>query len=1082
MFKRFSAVAFAVRSGALRRSAKLLSVVLAVICALAAPLAHGQAQRSVPGAAYFTSFNLLYAGEYREALRGFSSERGIRTVQSRWIDSICIQTMVGESYYKLGQYTEALESYTAALNLYVAFSSWMVQVQYPPTPALVANRSALPWGRSNRNTKLGRIRAMPIAQGQPITEGTLRKGGVVAPPQLKYIEVAEIVRCTCLAMMRRAELLGPLSKHDPLTDQVLATAQQRQGVPNHWSQAWLDAQLGFANLAAGNAGQGFALLRQSLALGGEVDHPVTGLALLQMGKIALDSGRLQEAAGYFEEASYSAAEAEEPDLMVLEEAFRYGSIIHLMNRPKNVMPALEPAIAWSAKRGGRELQASLLIQAAECAANIGQTKQAAGLVSQAKTLIGRRIMGTCEIGARLNHIAALAQYQSGAVAQGDAALTDALKIYKGISPWLFQLALTSTEMAKGNLSPRNAVTIFERLGDDPAATDWVARPLDCLAVLSTPHHATYEQWFEALIERDKEAAFEVADRARRHRFYAALPFGGRLLALRWLVEAPAAALDDPTRLQRQDLLSRYPAYVDLAKRAATLRTQLKELPLIPEKDNTEQHRKQGELLDELASVIASQEVLLREIAVRREPANFSFPPLRKTKEIQAALPEGTRLLTVFAANRQLYAALFARDKYVHWKVERPDLLEKRIAAMLRAMGNHDGNRDLPQTQFIDKSWEAPAREAIEAFVKGTRINLALTDFDELVIVPDGVVWYLPFEAVHVGEAKNSIPLLAKTRIRYAPTMGLALADRAGRQESPEIGIVIGKSTLRDESSAADEFLAKLQQALPKTTLLDGALAGPSPILGSLLDGVIVLDDLANLPQSPFDWSPVPLDRQKPAGMLANWLSLPWKTTDVFVLPGFHTPCENGLKDASSGQDLFMASCALMATGARTVLLSRWRTGGQSSRELARQFVQELPFSTASQAWQRAVQLVKASPLDVAYEPRVRTVPNAPAINGAHPFFWAGYMVLDRGVPPHGQSVEPAEPAVLKLELKPEAKEPAAIEGAEQNNAVDNDLEPNLDGKPFGAEKEPKNAKRPAIGKGIEAKPRTQRKSGTKGTK
>jgi hypothetical protein len=1008
-----------------RFAASLVWVAIVFAVSFRANTSYGQPQRSIPSAAYFNSFDLLYAGEYREALRAFSNERGIRTVQSRWIDSICIQTMTGECYYKLGQYGEALESYTAALNLYVAFSSWMVQVQFPPAIAPV-NRPALPWGRSKRNAKLGRFPAMLISQGQPITESAIRKGGVISAPTLQSIQVAEIVRCTCLAMMRRAELLGPLAKHDPLIEQVLVAAQQRQGVPNHWSQAWLDLQLGFANVAAGNAGQGFALLRQSLVVGGEMDHPITALALLQMGKIALDAGRLQEAAGYLEEASYSAAEAEMPDLMVLEEAFRYGSIIHLMNRPKNVMPALEPAIAWAAKRGGRELQVSLLIQAAENAANVGQTKQAVSLLGQAKTLTGRRIMGTCEIGARLSYVTALAHYQAGAVPVGDEALALALKIYKGFSPWVFQLALASTELAKNNLSPRNAIAIFERLGDDPAPTDWIARPLDCLAVLNTPHHATYEQWFEALRERDMETAFEVADRARRHRFYTALPFGGRLLAVRWLLEAPAASLDEAARLQRQDLLSRYPAYADLAKRGEILRKQLKDLPLIPDKDNTQDHRKQGELLDELSKVVSLQEVILREIAIRREPANFMFPPLRKTKDIQAALPDGTVLLTVFAANRQLYAALLSKSRYASWKIDRADQLENKIAALLRAIGNYDANRELPQTQFTDKSWETAAREAIDAFLKGSKVNFA-QNFDELVVVPDGVVWYLPFEAVHVGDGKNTIPLLAKTRVRYAPTMGLALADRSGRLESPGLAVVSGKSGTRDQSPPDDLFI-KLQQALPRATLLDGALPAPTPIYGSLLDGLIVLDDVANVPQAPFDWSPIPLDRQKAAGTLANWLALPWKSTDIVVLPGFHTPCENGLKDDANGQDLFMASCALMATGARTVVLSRWRTGGQSSRELVRQFVQELPFSSASQAWQRAVQLVKESPLDIANEPRVRTVPNAPALNGSHPFFWAGYMVLDRGVLPHGQEADPAEPAVIKLEQAPEAKQPPRDDG------------------------------------------------------
>ena len=205
--------------------------------------------RGIPRQSYYAHLESLNAGDYKLALDGFKDElrSGIRTAQSRWIDSICFYTMVGESYYKLGQYGNALDSYTAALNLYLAFPNWMVQVQYPPKVP-TGPRQQVAWGRARRNTEVGRFSAMLIQQGQPITEDRLRKGGVITPPQLLSLDVAEIVRCTCLSMKRRAELLGPLARHDQLTGQVLAVLQRRPGVPNHWSQCWIDAQLGFGKL------------------------------------------------------------------------------------------------------------------------------------------------------------------------------------------------------------------------------------------------------------------------------------------------------------------------------------------------------------------------------------------------------------------------------------------------------------------------------------------------------------------------------------------------------------------------------------------------------------------------------------------------------------------------------------------------------------------------------------------------------------------------------------------------------------------------------------------------------------------
>ena len=76
----------------------------------------------------------------------------------------------------------------------------------------------------------------------------------------------------------------------------------------------------------------------------------------------------------------------------------------------------------------------------------------------------------------------------------------------------------------------------------------------------------------------------------------------------------------------------------------------------------------------------------------------------------------------------------------------------------------------------------------------------------------------------------------------------------------------------------------------------------------------------------------------------------------------------------------------MSTGTRTVLFSRWRSGGQTSLDLVREFTQELPHTTPADAWQRAVQVVTDSPLNLDAEPRLKkeTVDDPP--KAKHPFF------------------------------------------------------------------------------------------------
>ena len=129
------------------------------------------------------------------------------------------------------------------------------------------------------------------------------------------------------------------------------------------------------------------------------------------------------------------------------------------------------------------------------------------------------------------------------------------------------------------------------------------------------------------------------------------------------------------------------------------------------------------------------------------------------------------------------------------------------------------------------------------------------------------------------------------------------------------------------------------------------------------------------------------------------MALPWGGPEQVVLPGFHSSAENSLRGGGDGNELFLSTCGLMAAGARTVLISRWRTGGQSSYDLMREFIQELPHTPAADAWQRSVLLLSESELVPDREPRVDPEGLDAPLTGSHPFFWAGYVLVDTGAAP-----------------------------------------------------------------------------------
>jgi hypothetical protein len=298
---------------------------------------------------------------------------------------------------------------------------------------------------------------------------------------------------------------------------------------------------------------------------------------------------------------------------------------------------------------------------------------------------------------------------------------------------------------------------------------------------------------------------------------------------------------------------------------------------------------------------------------------------------------------------------------------------------------------------------------------------------------------MPFESLQVPIDGQLRPLLSRVRMRYAPTASLAYAPLAAAKRTGHTAVVTGKLFPRDEPAVAQRGFEHLAAALPGAAALRGPLPGPSAVYSTLFDRLVVFDDLQTAGGGAFDWAPVPLERNKPNNALGDWLSLPWGGPAEVILPGFHTAAEDSLKSlnrAAPGHEMFLSVCGLMSCGARTILLSRWRTGGQTSYQLVREFAQELPHTTAADAWQRAVLVTAGTRLDLAGEPRIKGAATDEPPKANHPFFWAGYLLVDTGPAPTRPD-EPAEEPVLKLK-PPEPIGPPAPPG---DNAPPPDVQP-----------------------------------------
>lgn len=1009
------------------RSASALVLGVAAICLASTRPALAQTNiGQVPNLQFQSGRTAMLAGNYEGALESYEDglKGAIRGADSRWVDSAAFLAMIGECHYQQGNLPKALQSFDAAIKLFNDNSNWMLKIDFPVLiePAPVAG-VATPWGAPVEAVIPGRFaeRYNMIYDSLGMQGPGLGNGNnfLMAQRQAIPIRCAEIVRAMCTAIRHRRQILGPLSEHDPNIDRLVNALKARPAPPNHWSQCWIEVQLGCAYAALGKPAQAVGELTKSLKSNDVYYHPLTATAFNELGQLALEEGKYDQAGTCFMEATYVAAQfgiAEE-----MEEAFRGAQLAWLLAGTGEPFAPLVPAGTWAKKSEYRALHASLLLLAGENLNLLGRTAEADAILQQAQKEI--KDMTPSKFNARLQLEQARLAFASGNQVAGVLALTPALKFQQSSSPWLFQITMATKYHTDKAFSDRAVDMMYSQLLRDPTGADWAIHPFDTLAVSSSDYTAAYQKWMEVLITRkDYDRALEVADRMKRHRFYASLPLGGRLPALRAVLESPVTALSPRTQTQRTLLLQNYPGYQPLMTKADEIRGALHALPLMPE--DRAQKEQQTKLLQELTKVSEEQETILRNMAVRREAADFIMPPAVTLAEVRKRMNSRQLMLYYASTSTATHGFALTKDKLSAFQVGTPTKLKAEVAKLLKDMGNLDKNGNVPAETIAGNNWKAIAKGLLKTLSNNAKDD-SWSKYEEVIVVPDGALWYLPFECLVAGDGSDAPPLIAQTRVRYAPTLGLSLPDAIGHRGEGRTAVVTGKLFPRDDVSVAATAFEDLSKATAQAERIAQPISIPAPVYASICDRVVVFQDIEEPSKNPYAWSPLPIDKARKGADLTEWMALPMAGPNLVVLPGFHTAAETAIKKPAAGDDVFLSTCALMSSGTQTLLISRWRPGGKTAVDLVREFVQEQPNMPADAAWQRSVLLAMDSPVAFKDEPRIKSDVKDSAPKATHPFFWAAYCLVDRGSIP-GQEPLPA------VDIPDDALKPAAAKAAKED--------------------------------------------------
>lgn len=950
----------------------------------------------MPGPSYFAALDELHRAQYRQALRGMQSElnSAVRTVQTRWIDSICYHAMLGETLYQVGDNQAAMEQLDRSILLFLDNSGWLNSITFQLGPQPDTNRARrLPaWARPQLPTTYGNLpSSFLVGIGQIDNSAVTQNGGVVRQAQFWKLDAQEVARTIAWAIYRRGQMLGPLAKHDALQTRLIDTISRGGLAPRgHWSNAWVELWWGMASASVGDATSAVPHFQRSMLLEGRYHHDLTGLAFLGQGLLAQSTGN--PSAGKMFREAYSSAIAFE-DFTLLGEVVNSLTVQDAI-APGSVVPIdyLETA-TWVRRGGLSHTAAQIELQIVE---RLLINNQAAPATKRLGAAFGRRRE------AEASRLGPYGKFLSARLQAGRGNLDDAIKLLNqamesqlGSSLRNYQINLTNLRIDQGTLSARLAREVYAELLNDPSQYDWLKDPLESMVSLRTDHNLAFDRWFAiALSRRDTVGSFSIVDQQRRRAFFRARPYAGRLESIRRLLEAKEEELNPNELTARALLEDRLPIYAENREIGLAIQREIRGMESLFEESAPQRTDKKK--FDTFSETVRVRETQLRQLALSRAWVPMTFPSAYDEKASRRNLAPGEAMVVFHESRGEFYGLLLVGEGENGWRIGNSKLVEEKVISLLRVTAGGSRDQEWTYEMLESEAWKQEALALSSLLFDGSRIDTK--KLNKLTIVPDGILWHVPFNVLSLGSEETC--LVDAYPLRLSPTPGLALAPHGVRQ--PVQNTVLITDKVRDEDSPRDpmdDLTANLKIVYPGSKI-------PSEVLKGAVDHLVVDIDLMLESDSANDLDPIPLARKRYSGLSA-WRELPYQAPSGLVLASLHTEAElipklarrgsSKRRMSRPGNELFEATCSLLAGGTKNLLLTSWVTGGKCERELIKEYLVGLRQEGASEAWQRSVSLARTQPITTTREPRVvdpdddgETSPP----DASHPFFWGGFLLVE----------------------------------------------------------------------------------------
>ncbi len=388
----------------------------------------------------------------------------------------------------------------------------------------------------------------------------------------------------------------------------------------------------------------------------------------------------------------------------------------------------------------------------------------------------------------------------------------------------------------------------------------------------------------------------------------------------------------------------------------------------------------------------------------------TFPSIR-LDSLQAGLAPGEGLLEFFAGDSTLTAFLVLPDTLVCRKLGRKNPVESDIALLRDAIGRYFLAPQKTSTMYLDA-----ARDYTESAYRLYQTLLAPFDGHlprRLTLVPDGVLAYLPFEALLVEKPERPDRfhlhhyLANDITLRYACSAALLREMEALPAAPATAGGLLAMAPFFDGSTEWHDSLLVLQARQNRSDLAPLPYSGEEVYkVAEITDGKVLTGAKAAknafIAQAP-QFRVLHLATHARANDIAGDYSYLVFAPDLLHPDGERlyvseiyglqlnaelvtlSACETGLGQMYRGEGIVSVARAFASAGARSIVQSQWTVSDAQTRRLMELFYQNLKTGLPKD---RALQKARSAYL-ATYRGEL-----------AHPYFWAGFILIGDNAPLH----------------------------------------------------------------------------------